>query len=81
MSPGVAYCAQKAAENETLAADATDALIRKQFEILAEFWLGAAYWYQWNEDIEAEIQLQSLCARLTYYSNIAGQQNAGLLDA
>jgi hypothetical protein len=81
MSPGVVYCAQKAAENETLAAGATDALIRKQFETLAEFWLGAAYWYQWNEDTEAEIQLQSLCAKLAYYSNLSGQQNIGLLDA
>jgi hypothetical protein len=76
MSSGIAYCAQKAAENEALAADATDPLIREQFEILAEFWFGAAYRYQWNEDIEAEIRFQSVRAKLTYYSNLTSDQNA-----
>jgi len=50
MSPGVAYCAQRAADNEGLAANSTDAQIKKLFQALAEFWFGAAYRYLWIED-------------------------------
>jgi hypothetical protein len=81
MSLGVAYCARKAAENEALAGASTDARMRRQFETLAEFWFGAAYRYQWNEEIEAESRFQSEWSDLIYYSNLIRERNADLLDA
>jgi len=50
MSPGVAYCAQRAADNEGLAFNSIDAQIKKLFQALAEFWFGAAYHHLWIED-------------------------------
>jgi hypothetical protein len=81
MSLGVAYCARKAAENEVLAAASTDARMRTQFETLAEFWFGAAYRYQWNEEIAAESRFQSEWADLIHFSNLIRDRNAGVLDA
>jgi hypothetical protein len=81
MSLGVAYCARKAAENEALAAASTDARMRAQFETLAEFWFGAAYRYQWSEEIEAESRFRSQWADLIHYSNLIRERNAGVLDA
>ena len=63
MSPCVAYCAQKAADNEALAACSADGQIKKLFQVLAEFWFGAAYRYQWIEDLEVEARF-----RLDYFA-------------
>jgi hypothetical protein len=80
MSSGVAYCAQRAAENETLAADAADPEMRKLFETLAEFWFGAAYRCQWATDLEVDLRVRSEWPDLIHYSDLIRAQNGESLE-